>query len=630
MAANNALRLTDINFDGIKRNLRSFLGNQTELQDYDYDSSTMQIILDLLAYNTYINSFYLNMVGNEMYLDSAQIRNNVVSRAKMLGYTPRSARGPTATVRITVTPTGSPDTITLAKNTEFTTTIDGQPYTFVNPNAETIVNDNGTYTADVNIVEGKPLTFRYLVSSVQPQRYIIPNDNVDTRSIGVTVQQSTANTALTTYTLADNLTEVTSDSYTYFIQENEDQKYELVFGDGVLGRELVNGNIINISYRVCNGAAAQGAAVFNKPSSIGGYTNFTLTTVTAASGGGDQESIDSIKFNAPKQYTAQNRAVTAGDYKSIILSEFGDVLQTINVWGGEENTPPQYGRVYISAKPYTGLLLSTLTKERIVEFLQTKKMLTVEPIVVDATYLYIEPTVTVKYSPNNTDSSGSQIANGIQAALVAYENNSLGLFGNTFIKSDLIVDIDNVNDAITSVDIDMKLSRRLVPSVGSVADYVIPFNHQLLDISSGVVLPVSPEAHPGQGLTLTSSQFSYDGYDNVEMDDDGFQNVRFFYRNPQGVKVFLNRRAGSINYTTGVVDLNDINITAYEGDYIDIRVVPIEYDISPVRNQIILLSNGTIRVRNNNTGRTEATLTRIPLGGDNTDIQDYSAAYSIY
>jgi hypothetical protein len=245
MSANNALQLTNLDFDGIKNDLKSFLSNQTELGDYNYEGSTMQILLNLLAYNTYKNAFYLNMVGNEMFLDSAQIRDNVVSRAKMIGYTPRSAAGPTATVQLTVTPGDSPTTITIASGTNFITTIDGVQYVYTNPQTAVVnANSSGVYSTNLQIKEGRPFIYRFTVNSASPVRYVLPNDNVDTSTISVTVQESSSNNTTTAWTRSTDLASITSNSYAYFIDENSEGRYEIKFGDGVVSRGLNDGNIV--------------------------------------------------------------------------------------------------------------------------------------------------------------------------------------------------------------------------------------------------------------------------------------------------------------------------------------------------------------------------------------------------
>ena len=631
MAANNALQLSSINFDGIKDNLKAFLQNQTELEDYDYESSTMQILLNLLSYNTYMNAFYLNMVGNEMFLDSAQIRNNVVSRAKMLGYTPRSAQGPTATVQVVVTPGDTPSTITIPRNTRFRATVDGTNYIFVNPETKVInANASGVYSTNIDIVEGQPLTHRYTVSSVNPVEYVIPNDNVDTTSLIVTVQESAANSSVTTYTLASDLTEVTATSTAYFLDENIDGRYEITFGDNVIGQQLNDGNVVNIDYRVCNAGDARGASTFAAVDQIDGYTNVTVNNVSAAAGGGDRESIQSIKFNAPKNYETQNRVVTRKDYEAVITNNFTDV-QAVSAWGGEDNSPPVYGRVYLSIKPRSTLLLAEDRKQDIVDFIVNKNVLTIEPIIVDPSFVYVRPTITVKYNPDLTSLTSGSLIDNISNEIINYESNKLGLFSQSFIGSELIRDIYRLSDSITSVSIDLTVKKKIVPDTTRRTTYRIPFNRSLLNITGGAVLQgISASQHPGRGLTVSSTAFTYLGEPNTFLDDDGFGNIRTYYFSATGSRIYTNRLAGTVNYQTGLIILNDILITAYSGDALEIIVDPDSSDIDPIRNQLLLIADGSVSLFNTKLNRTVASTTNINTEGETTRIPETGVVATVY
>lgn len=630
MPANNALLLSDINFDGIKDNLKNFLSNQTELGDYDYESSTMQVLLNLLAYNTYMNSFYLNMVGNEMFLDSAQIRSNVVSRAKMLGYTPRSAQGPTASISVTITPTDSPDTISIAANTNFTATVDGQQFVFVNPDAAVInVNSQGVYSTNLSIVEGLPQNFRYTVSSLDPQKYVIPNDNVDTRSITVQVQQSASNTSVETFTKATNLTAVTGNSAVFFLDENSDDRYEIFFGDNVVGKAVNDGNIVNIGYRICNAEAAEGANTFSAGSTLGGYSDYNITLIDRARGGTDKESIQSIKFNAPKNYENQNRAVTVRDYENIIRSDFSFV-QTVSGWGGEENSPPTYGKVYLSVKPKNGTVLSNVQKATITESLQTKNMVSVEPIIVNPTYLYVKPEITIKYNPNITSVSASLLLDQIVNKVISYETNQLGLFSKNYVNSEFIKELDKVSESFTSVDSEIRISKIFTPDTTNVKTYTIPFNRSLLNITGQVILRINPSAHPGRGLTVNSSTFTYKGFTDTRFDDDAFGNLRTYYVDTSGVRIYTNRLAGTINYNTGLITINNLLITDYTGNGIELTVDPDANDIDLVRNQIILIKDAKINLYDNNLKRVVATTSNVSTQGETTSITEDAILSTVF
>lgn len=631
MAANNALLLTDIDYDGIKDNLKNFLSNQSELGDYDFDSSTLQILLNLLAYNTYMNSFYLNMVANEMFLDSAQIRSNVVSRAKMLGYTPRSAQGSTAVLNAVITPDDSPDSITIAANTNFSATIDGEQYIFVNPEA-VVVNSNaeGVFSTNLSITEGRPQTFRYTVSSVNPVNYVIPNDEVDTRSISVRVQESVSNTSITTFTKATNLTAVTGNSAVFFLHENSDEQFEITFGDDVLGRAVNDGNIVIIGYRICNGSATNGANTFTAGSTIGGYSDYNLTLVSRAAGGVEKETIQSIKFNAPKNFETQNRAVTVKDYETIVKSEFSYV-QAASAWGGEDNSPPTYGKVFISIKPVNENTLTSEQKVSITEFLDARNVVSIEPEIVDPTYLYVTPTVDVKFDPNKTTQSSSQLGSSVANRIVNYENSKLGIFGLDFVGSDFIKEIDRASDSFTSITTKLKISKKFTPNTTTNTDYTINFNRSLLYITSGVVLRgIAPTSHPGRGMTVDSTYFTYKGFGKTKFDDDGFGNVRTYYIDGSGVRVYTNRAAGVINYSNGLIKLNNLLITAYEGDAIEFIVDPDDTNIDTIRNQILLIKSARVNMYDTDLKKITARLTNINTQGNTTSITEDAIVSTVY
>ena len=620
MAANNALQLTSVDFDGIKNDLKAFLSNQTELGDYNYESSTMQILLNLLAYNTYKNSFYLNMVGNEMFLDSAQIRSSVVSKAKMLGYTPRSGLGPEAELQLTFVPGDSPSSITINANTNFSTYIDGKYFLYTNPNALVVnANASGVYSGKLSVVEGRPFVHRFTVSSASPVRYIIPNDNVDTTYMTVRVQESASNTSITTWNRSTDITSLTANSNAYFLNETESGRYEIKFGDNIISRQVNDGNIVIVGYRVTSGSASGGANSFSASGPIGGYSNYTILTTTAASSGSDRESIDSIKLNAPKSYSAQNRTVTASDYKSVITSEFTD-LQAVSVWGGEENDPPVYGKVFISAKPKRGLYISDNRKNQIINFLKDKTVLSIDTEVVDPTYLYVKPTIDIRYDPDQTASSASDIATGAQTVLQDFETKQLNLFGKEYINSNLMSDINNVNSSITSVRHAVLMEKDFKPILNTIASYKIPFNNSIYN------------PHIGHKYAISSSAFTYDGR-TCYFDDDGNKALRIYTMGSGNERVYLKNNTGTVDYASGRINIDNIKITAFVGDGITILADPDIDDIKPQRNQMILFRNARINVTNNNTGVLEASVSNVTTTGTSTTtaaLNSQSATVGLY
>ena len=619
MAANNALLLTDINFDEIKDNLKNFLSNQSELGDYDYESSTMQILLNLLAYNTYMNSYYLNAVSNEMFLDSAQVRNNAVSRAKMLGYTPRSAHGSTATVQVVIAPDDAPDTITIPENTQFRSTVDGNQYVFVNPQAKVVnANADGVWSTNIDITEGRLQTFRWTVSSESPVRYIIPNNNVDTRSLKVQIQTSESDNTTRTYTLADNLTNVTRTSEVYFLSENINGQYEITFGDNVLGKQLNDGNIVILTYRICNGSDALGASVFSSTGGISGYTDVTVNIVSAAQGGQEKESIQSIKYNAPKFYESQNRAVTKKDYETLIKNNFAD-LQTVSIWGGEDNSPPVYGKVYISAKPLSGNLLPVDRKDDIVDFLISKNVLSIEPNIVDPTFVYVKPTIEIRYNPKMTTLSPGAFLDGLKQVLIDYENNNLGVFNQQFKTSALASLFSSYNEAVDNISVDIELKKKIIPNTTVPTTYRIPFNEQV-HTYEGVTKPYN----------ISSSKFSFANRTNCYFDDDGLGNIRIYYLSGTSTRNYILTNAGTVDYNTGLVVLNNLLITAYEGDYLEIIMDPEEYFVTPVRNQILLIDDARIDLYDIDVGAVTATTSNISTQGKTNVIRESGVLTTVY
>lgn len=580
MPANNVIEVSDINFDQIKTNLKSFLSDQNEFSDYDFDSSTMSILLDLLSYNTYYNAFYLNMVGNEMFLDSAQLRNSVVSRAKQLNYVPRSARGAKAVLNVSVDPAGSPSFYTIAANTKFTTSIDGVNYTFVTPEATSLtLQSNGTFTGTLNITQGEPLQQRFTVSTSTPTRYILPNPNVDTTSLTVRTQESSSDTTLTTWSTVSDFSSVNSVSTIYFLQENEDSKFEVYFGDNVYGKKPKNGNIVIIDYRVVDGSVVNGANTFSG--------SFSVTSNTAASGGAELESMSSIKYNAPFKFQAQDRLVTSNDYKNIILSENGDI-QAISVWGGEENNPPVYGKVYISVKPKVGSVISSSRKQTLKTFLKTRNVVSIDTDFVDATYLYVNPKIDVRYDPQLTSLSASELNTKIQNAISSFESNNLGVFSNKFYSSVLSDNVKKADTSFVTSDLSFTIEKRFVPITTSTNTYELEYNNVLSNPHSG---------HLGN---VSSSKFVVDG-NEVYIDENGKGTLRI-YSVVNNERVYRDNNFGKIDYSKGILTIYNTLITSYSGTSISVFVTPENKNIFGVRNQIILVSGSSVTTVDNSTG----------------------------
>ena len=599
MAANSAIRVTDLNFSQIKNNLKTFLRAKPEFTDYDFEGSGLSNLLDLLAYNTYQQSIYVNMVGNEMFLDSAQIRNNVVARAKMLGYTPTSARGSQATLRVTVSPTSNLTSVTIASNTLFTSTLDGIQYKFTTDKPYVLLQSQGYNSNTVIIKEGEPITQKFTVDTSSAQRFILDNNNIDTTSIKVSIQTSSANTTKTTFTQATNLVDVQANSNVYFIQENEDGKYELLFGDDILGKAVDNGNIVITDYRVVNGSLTNGANNFVSPSSIGGQATFTVSVANNASIGANAESTASIKFNAPKSFQRQNRAVIKNDYARTILAEAPDI-EAVSVWGGEDNDPPIYGKVYIAAKPSGGNLLSDQRKAELVTLLQSKNVVTISPTFVDATYLYVVPSITVRYDVAATTLVAGQISDKVATAVVNFETASLTLFDKKFRESEFIEDMVDADPSIKGANITYRMMKRFTPNQNVTTSYSIAFNN-------GISNP-----HAGHSGAVASTSFTFQNQ-TCFLDDDGNGVLRIYYLDSQNQRTYLNTSAGTVNYSSGLCVIKSVIITS--SDTIKVSVKPAINDISPTRNMLLLISKASIDVVNDSTGVVESSVSNITTAG---------------
>lgn len=597
MAANNALIVTDIDYDKIKSNLTAFLSNQTDFRDYDFESSGMQTIISLLAYNTYYNSIYTNMASNESFLDTALIRNNVVSRAKALGYTPTSARGARATLRVTLTPTGSPASVVAPANTQFTTTIEGIQYTFNSVDSVTFTrNANSAYIANMVVREGDPVQESYTVSSLNPVRYLLNNEDCDTQSLKVSVQQSVANTSLEVFSLSNSIAAINGNSAVYFLQENNDGAFEVVFGDGILGKKLVDGNIVKLNYNVCNGPIVNGTKSFTGPANIGGVSTYSIEVASKASGGSNPQTIDSIKFTAPRTYQAQNRAVTIDDYKAALLGEAPD-LQAVSVWGGEVNSPPVYGKVFISAKPRGDVTLTKLRKLELVEFLRERNLVTIQPEFVDPTYLYIAPKIEIQYDPNATTKNADNMLSLVESTLSDFNNTKLSIFNSNYYESTLTDMLNKIDDSVVAVTIDSMMQKRFIPDVTRNTQYTLNFNNSAY------------YPHSGHKFALSSTSFTHQNY-TCYFDDDGYGVLRI-YRLDQQQRIYVNSAAGSIDYETGLVRINALRITAFQGDAVKVTVHPRLHNIKAYRNQIMQLADATIDIKNSRTLTTEALSTSV-------------------
>ena len=579
------LDVTELDFDEIKTNLKTFLKQQDQFTDYDFEGSGMSVLLDLLAYNTHYNAVYANMLANEMFLDTADLKNSIVSHAKHVGYTPVSATSGTANITITFN-SASASSLTVNKGTAFTSSVDDVSYQFIIRDAVTVTPVDGVYTLTTDIREGTLVTNKYTVDTTDAnQRFLIENDLVDTATLAVSVQNSSSDSTTNTYTLASDLGAVTNTSKIYYLEQVEQGKYEVVFGDGVLGAALSNGNIVTLEYIVSTGIASNGATTFTASSTVGGESDITIVTNSNSAGGSEPETVESIRFNAPKQFSAQNRAVTPEDYKTIIRTLYPNT-QTISVWGGEDNDPPVYGNVYVSLKPISGVTLTTTAKTNLQTQLKDYSVGSVRVQFADPETTFITHRTTVKYNSKLTTKTTNDLNTLVSDTVSNFSSTNLEKFDGMFRFSRFSDAIDETDISILSNTTTIKVHKFFTPTTGSSQTYTINFSNALYNPHSG-------HNSSSNGI-LQSTGFKIDGDTDNEyfLNDDGEGNVRLYYISG-GVNVYTNNTLGTITYSTGQVTLNNINISSISNvdgsasTQIRIIVQPDSNDVVPVRAQLL-------------------------------------------
>ena len=587
------MQITELDFDGIKNNLKTYLKGQSNFTDYDFEGSGMNILLDTLAYNTHYNAFLANMMANEMFLDTAQKRNSVTSHAKTLGYENTSVKAPIAYVKVQVNDASTPN-VTMPEGYAFTTTINGVSYQFVNNVERTIQPSAGIYVfgsqVGIPVYEGTWATTRFTVNlSDADQRFVVPNNDVDISTIKVQVQNSVGDVTTTNYTKSTSLVDITSTTTAFFCQETVDGEWEIYFGDGVVGKALVDGNIVILKYVVTNGVEANGAVSFVAGGSISGFSDISTTTMTAAAGGAEAENLDSIKYNAPFSYAAQNRTVTAKDYAAIVPTIYPNV-ESISVWGGEYADPAVYGKVYISIRPKAGNTLTESTKTSIITSLENYNVASVTPVILDPETTKIIPTVNFKFNNTVTAKSKEDLAALITTSIGTFSDDNLEKHEAIFRYSKFTTMIDEVDPSILSNITKIKMSKTFLPTTGSDTKYTISFENGIYNPHSGHGVSTTGTSAGG---VISSSGFKYTGQTEVwYYEDDGEGNVKAY--NISGTsKVYKSAAVGTIDYAAGKIVLNSENFASvenYDGaiqTHIRITVQPSSNDVVPVRNQVL-------------------------------------------
>ena len=593
MVNTTKLQVTEFDFDEVKANLKTFLKNQTEFTDYDFEGSGMSSLLDVLAYNTHYLGFNANMLANEMFLDSASLRSSITSHAKTLGYTPTSARAASATVNVILNTTDT--TATMPAGTVFNTTINEDSYQFVTITDVTKSNPGSVISFDDTVIyEGSWITSRYTVDASNiEQRFLINDNRSDTSTLRVKVQTSASDSTTTTYTLATDIAAISSTSTVYFLQEVEGGQFEIYFGDGILGKAVTDGNIIIIEYVVTNKTLGNGGTTFVNAETISTVSDVITTTVINSAGGAEPESLASIKLNAPLDYASQGRCVTTEDYKIYVKQLFPNT-QSVSVWGGESGSytaadgsidTAEYGKVFISVKSTTGKNLTEVQKEQLVKDLGPYTVASITPVIVDPETLYVILNVDFKFDSNKTTKSVDELESLINTTLTNYSNNDLKSFVGVFRYSNLVYKIDNTDNSIVNNTTKITLAKFFTPDTTQSISYKINFNNALYNPHSEHMI--------SEGGIIASTGFYVDGNANeMFFDDDGAGNLRVYYLT-SGVRSYYNPTAGTIDYSIGSITIPALFINAVSNvddtssTKVRITSIPNSHDIVPVRNAIL-------------------------------------------
>ena len=598
MAIERRINASQLDFDQIKSNLVSYMkATDTTFNDYNYDGSAMSTIIDVLAYITHINSMNANFALNETFLDTAQLRTSVVSHAKLLGYTPRSIAPSVAFVNVKMnydaaaTPlynhdaANNPLPLSMPRGTTFQTIINGVTYPMFNSVTNNITFDasTGWNFNNIAIEQGVLTSITYTYQNNAFESYIIPMVNVNSKSIKVTVTDSTSTSAAKVYTLNKNIVNLTGASEVFFLEEGRDGHYEIKFGDNIIGKRPGNGNSILIEYsHIPTGANVNGATVFTMSGTLNGNTDETITLVTKATGGAARESKEAVKFNAPLAHVSQNRAVTPDDYKAIIKNEFADI-EAVAVWGGEDHIVPDYGKVYVSIKPLSADVLTAEQKATIItKILKPKNVVSITPVLLDPEYTHINLEVFFKFNPNLASVTASSLATSIRSTLIAHNNDVLKSFGGVFRSSNVAKKIDDTNIAILSNITRIRMTKKISPALGTATTYSLKFN-QKLDNLDGTTSTL--------GSYVTSNMFTFSGAQCMLKDFYDTSSETRIIQIVDTAGIIYNTNVGTVNETTGTVTLNAFNPTALPTGTttIDVKVNPASNDIKPMRNELLTI-----------------------------------------
>lgn len=586
-----SINLSSLDFDEIKTNLKNYLRSQSRFADIDFEASNINVLLDVLAYNTYLNSFYLNMAINEAFLDTALLRASVISHAKQLNYIPRSFRSSRAYVDISITPSSNVGTVVIPFATPFSTKVGSNTYNFYT-NETIVINQpaNGVFTAsNVAIYEGEYLSDGYVMDySITNPRYTITNQTVDLDSLIVTsTEDSGAN--VVQHTFSTSFLGLDENAPAYFVQSGQNETYEVYFGDGIVGRKPKDQSIITLQYRACSGQLPNGASKFVATGTISGHSNVTVVTKISASGGDISEDIESIRFNAPRSFQVQERAVTTNDYKLLLLSKFTSDVQAINVYGGEEADPPQYGKVVIAVSVADAVALPTFKQDEMREFLKTRTPLSIDPVFVQPEYIYLDVDCVVRYNLNKTVLTLADIRTKVLTSIASFNDLYLDDFDVQFRHSKLSTQIDQCDESIISNDLYVKPYRVYVPSLTRANSFKLKFYNKLRQLPSSERTHIYEDEH-----TIRTTDFTYNGK-QCTIEDDGMGVLRIVQVSGTS-HVTVMSKIGTVDYLTGEIKIDNLSITGYEGAGIKFYAVTEAKDIFAQKNMIMSLKAPDVNI----------------------------------
>jgi hypothetical protein len=595
-------KYTELDFAQVKQNLKDFLKGQPEFQDFNFEGSGINILLDVLAYNTSYNAFYSNMIANEMFLDTANLRNNVVSRAKALGYVPTSVRAPYATIGLTVTlpfNNTNPENIILPLFSRFGARVGNDILLFhtmerfVIPKISTSASEE-VYYSPVKIYQTEKLVHKFVIDEelFPGQRFILPNENIDSTKIFISIKKTPTSVSGEPWLLADDVTTISGDDKVYWAQEADRQHLEIYFGDNFIGKKPENGNEITVTYFTTSGPKYHGINKFVSeslitPSGLLIAPQFIrLTTIEDTRSGSDLESVETIKLRAPQYYDTQSRAVTKNDYETLLLKDYPQI-EHVRVWGGEENSPPKYGVVFISAKPRNALTFNVLEKESIVNtVIRPRNMVSIEVEIVDPEYMNIVIDSLVKYESRKNNKSPGEIESAVRKSIDTYAKEALSGFDSDFRYSALVSHIDEADSSINGNITKLQLKYAITPPIN--VNRGIKFSFQA-PLSFGDVL------HDVR--SVRSSSFIYNGFETF-IADDGNGNL-FSFRNFGNSKIIVEPNIGVVDYATGDINIPSLTVQGIANGGINIYfyAMPAENDFFAKRNRILLIDQNDVKIR---------------------------------